>query len=204
MSSIIPRLRPLLRATIPFRAARFHAISAHYAEPRQIPFLPLFLQPSTYRPNYNKNAGGVQKDGDRKTKGPKPWNPATFFIWIFLMIGSQAIQQLTLKQEHADFLRKADGRIAVLREVIERLGRGEEVDVERMLGTGEDAEEKAWEEVIKEIEADDVLWQAQKLQKEAAAKQAEIRRLAEEEQGEEVVREGRRKRRRAREEARFL
>lgn len=140
------------------------------------------------------------------------------------MIGSQAIQQLTLKQEHADFLRKADGRIAVLREVIERLGRGEEVDVERMLGTGEDAEEKAWEEgmyptnsfagqgrdidgkstVIKEIEADDVLWQAQKLQKEAAAKQAEIRRLAEEEQGEEVVREGRRKRRRAREEARFL
>lgn len=58
--------------------------------------------------------------------------------------------------------------------------------------------------VINEIEADDVLWQAQKLQKEAATKQAEIRRLAEEEQGEDVVREGRRKRRRGREEARFL
>jgi len=161
----MPRLRPLLRVPAHFPAARFHAIPAHYSEPRQIPFLPLFLQPSTYRPNYNKNAnGGVVKDGDGKTKASKPWNPATFFIvctvyrlqvlaasltrvqWIFLMIGSQAIQQLTLKQEHAEFVRKADGRIAVLREILERLGRGEDVEVERMLGTGEEAEEKAWEE----------------------------------------------------------
>jgi len=62
------------------------------------------------------------------------------------MIGSQAIQQLILKQEHAEFLRKTDGRIAVLREVIERLGRGEDVNVERMLGTGVEAEEKSWDE----------------------------------------------------------
>jgi hypothetical protein len=43
-------------------------------------------------------------------------------------------------------MRKADSRIAVLREVIERLGRGEDVDVEAMLGTGDEKAEKDWEE----------------------------------------------------------
>jgi hypothetical protein len=62
------------------------------------------------------------------------------------LIGSQAIHQILLKHEHADFMRKADSRIAALREVIERLGRGEDVDVEAMLGTGDEKAEKDWEQ----------------------------------------------------------
>jgi hypothetical protein len=67
-------------------------------------------------------------------------------------------------------MRTADVRIAALRGVIEKLSRGEEVDVERMLGTGDERMEKEWEEVLKEIEEDDVLWKARQLQREAQEK----------------------------------
>jgi hypothetical protein len=65
---------------------------------------------------------------------------------MFIAIGSQAVWQIVLKHEHADFTRKADVRIGLLREVVERLGKGEDVDVERILGTGNEKEEKAWEQ----------------------------------------------------------
>ncbi|KAF8539617.1 hypothetical protein BDD12DRAFT_699364, partial [Trichophaea hybrida] len=136
-------------------------------------FLPRFLQPSTYKPSYGKSSVEDKTGAKPKAAGSKPWNPATFFIWIFLLIGSQAIQQLQLKHNHADFDRKANTRIALLREVLDRLARNEDVDVERILGTGDPQEEKAWEEVLKEIEQDDVLWKARQMQKEAAAKAAE-------------------------------
>ncbi|KAA8893505.1 hypothetical protein FN846DRAFT_820688 [Sphaerosporella brunnea] len=188
----IPRLRPFLRAPLlrepahphPFCAARFHAISVHASAAREIPFLPKILQPSTYRPSYGKGKETAPSGSflsKLKGKYGGGYNPATFYIWIFLLIGSQAIQQILLKHEHADFVRKADNKIAVLREVIGRLGRGEDVDVEAMLGTGDEKEEKDWEQVLKEIEEDDVLWQARKLQKEAAAKRAEQERLDAEE-----------------------
>ena len=53
---------------------------------------------------------------------------------------------IALKHSHEDYMRQADSRIAVLREVIERLEKGEDVDVEKMLGTGDEKEEKGWEE----------------------------------------------------------
>lgn len=45
-------------------------------------------------------------------------------------------------------MRRANVKIAVLKEVIDRLHRGEEVDVEAMLGTGNEKDEKSWEEGI--------------------------------------------------------
>ena len=63
------------------------------------------------------------------------------------MIGSQAINLISLKHEHKDFMRRTENRIDLLREVIERIERGEEdVDVEKLLGTGVESEEKAWED----------------------------------------------------------
>lgn len=56
-------------------------------------------------------------------------------------------------------MRKADLRIGRLREVVEKLQRGEEVDVERVLGTGDEDEEREWEEALKEIEREDNQWQ---------------------------------------------
>lgn len=76
----------------------------------------------------------------------KEWNPATFFILIFLLIGSQAIRMIALRHEYRDFTLKTDARIAALKEVIEKVKAGEEVDVERILGTGDDAREQEWEE----------------------------------------------------------
>ncbi|KAI8634583.1 hypothetical protein F5Y19DRAFT_117803 [Xylariaceae sp. FL1651] len=93
----------------------------------------------------------------RKKVKPKEWNPATFFIVIFLLIGSMSIQMIALRKDFATFMRRAEVRIGLLREVVEKLQRGEEVDVEKTLGTGEVEKEKEWEEVLREIERDDIL-----------------------------------------------
>lgn len=88
---------------------------------------------------------------------------------------------MTLKREMANYSRKADAKIALLREVIGRVQKGEDVDVERLLGTGDEKEEKEWADgtcltlnlptllnianddtVLKEIEQEDLAWAARK------------------------------------------
>jgi hypothetical protein len=76
----------------------------------------------------------------------KEWNPATPYIVLGLLVGSQAIQSLWLKQERAHSLRRAEAKIGVLREVIERVQNGEDVNVEKVLGTGEQESEREWAE----------------------------------------------------------
>lgn len=76
----------------------------------------------------------------------KEWNPATFYIVIFLLIGSMAIQMISLRNNFTAFTRRADVRIGLLREVIERIQNGEEVDVEKVLGSGDTENEAAWEQ----------------------------------------------------------
>jgi len=76
----------------------------------------------------------------------KEWNPATFYIVIFLLIGSNAIQMIALRNDFLAFSRKADAKIGLLREVLERIQKGEEVDVKGLLGTGDKDQEKEWEE----------------------------------------------------------
>ncbi|KAI1744020.1 hypothetical protein F4680DRAFT_327264 [Xylaria scruposa] len=93
----------------------------------------------------------------KKKPKSKEWNPATFFIVIFLFIGSMSIQMIALKRDYATFIRRAEVRIGLLREVVEKLQRGEDVDVEKALGTGDAEKELQWEEVLREIERDDIL-----------------------------------------------
>ncbi|KAG4029066.1 hypothetical protein MFRU_017g00060 [Monilinia fructicola] len=85
----------------------------------------------------------------------KDWNPATFFIWIFLLIGSMSIQMIALRNEHATFSRRADAKIGVLKEIIQRIRNGEKPDVEALLGVGDREQEREWEEVLQEIERED-------------------------------------------------
>ncbi|KAH9884458.1 hypothetical protein F4778DRAFT_560477 [Xylariomycetidae sp. FL2044] len=92
----------------------------------------------------------------------KEWNPATFYIVIFLFIGSMSIQMIILKKEFSTFMRQSDVRIGLLREVVEKLQRGEEVNVEKALGTGDAQKEQEWAEVLREIERDDTLKNAGK------------------------------------------
>lgn len=61
-------------------------------------------------------------------------------------MGSQAIQTLWLKQERAHAARRADAKIGVLKEVLGRVQRGEEVDVEGVLGSGDAVREGEWDE----------------------------------------------------------
>ncbi|KAI1368479.1 hypothetical protein F5Y08DRAFT_265938 [Xylaria arbuscula] len=99
---------------------------------------------------------------EKKKPKSKEWNPATFYIVIFLFIGSMAIQMIALKRDFATFMRRAETRIGVLREVVEKLQRGEEVDVDKALGTGDEEKEKEWEEVLRELERDDILKNSKK------------------------------------------
>ena len=68
--------------------------------------------------------------------------------WIFLLISSMAVQHIQFDRGRTNFKRKADARIALLRGVLERLGRSEDADVERLLGTGSEADELEWEQGI--------------------------------------------------------
>ena len=65
-------------------------------------------------------------------------------------------------------MRKAEAKIAKLKEVIEKLHKGEEVDVERVLGTGDETQELEWEEALREIESEDRMWQTNKRKRQEA------------------------------------
>jgi Family of unknown function (DUF5321) len=53
---------------------------------------------------------------------------------------------MNLKNEMKAESRKADAKIALLREVIQRVQKGEDFDVERLLGTGDPKQEQEWKE----------------------------------------------------------
>ncbi|KAJ4391743.1 hypothetical protein N0V93_005363 [Gnomoniopsis smithogilvyi] len=84
----------------------------------------------------------------------KEWNPATFFIIVFLLIGSMSIQMISLRNRFDAHTRRSEVRIGLLREVVEKLRDGEDVDVENVLGSGDPEKEAIWEEVMNEIEKD--------------------------------------------------
>lgn len=87
------------------------------------------------------------------------WNPATFFIVISLIIGSNAIQLVSLKTRRLNYKRSTEAKLSLLREVIGKVQRGEDVDVEAMLGTGDPEREKEWEEVMKDLQQEVDVWE---------------------------------------------
>lgn len=76
----------------------------------------------------------------------RQWNPATFFIVMFLFIGSMSIQMIALRNSFNRYMRQSTARIGKLREVVEKIQNGEQVDVEKILGTGDPKQEADWEE----------------------------------------------------------
>ncbi|KAL4949585.1 hypothetical protein BDW69DRAFT_72291 [Aspergillus filifer] len=132
--------------------------------------LPRILQPSfwaTIIPKAFRNAPSSSPSAPKS----REWNPASYYIIIFILIGSQAIRMIMLKNEYNGYLRSTDAKIRLLREVIEKVKRGEDVDVRKLLGTGDVGVEREWDEVLREIEREDSLWhQKQKQKHEAEAK----------------------------------
>ncbi|KAE8147729.1 hypothetical protein BDV25DRAFT_28526 [Aspergillus avenaceus] len=123
---------------------------------------------NSFIPKFLRNRGSQ----DTRSAKSKEWNPASFYIIIFILIGSQAIRMIALKNEYAAYTRSTDAKITLLREVIQRVKNGEKVDVERLLGTGDQAKEREWEEILREIEEEDSLWH-RKSKKEEAERQAQ-------------------------------
>jgi len=146
--------------------------------------LPRILQPSLWEtiipPAVRAKTRSLLNDRE-----PRPYNPASYFIWIYIFIGSQAIRIITVKDEYQTYSRKADLQIDKLREVVRKLLAGEEVDVEKVLGTDVPEEENAWEEALRQIENEERAWQLSKREKrEARAKKvAETEKETQEEQG---------------------
>ena len=82
-----------------------------------------------------------------------------------------------VKNDFATFIRKADLKLEKLREVIGKIQRGEDVDVEKVLGTGDETQEQEWEEALRELQEEDRLWQSNakksREEKERLAKEAQ-------------------------------
>ncbi|KAI3394158.1 hypothetical protein diail_3168 [Diaporthe ilicicola] len=98
------------------------------------------------KPLRRENRTGGKGGAPAAKPKSKEWNPATFFIGIFLLIGSLSIQMIALHKSFDAFMRRSDVRIGLLREVVERIQNGETVDVEKVLGTGDPDKEAEWEE----------------------------------------------------------
>ncbi|PSN69920.1 hypothetical protein BS50DRAFT_571242 [Corynespora cassiicola Philippines] len=199
-------LRTLLRSPPPSRTlltlalrpqSRFFALAAALPHtPTRHISTPRILQPSFWRdmiprplrPGSSENTIAAAQPDQPKAK--KEWNPATPYIILAMLVGSQAIQTLWLKQERSRDLRRAEAKIGVLREVIERVQRGEDVDVEKVLGSGVEGEEEEWTQVLKDIEEEELLFQSKK-QRRAARRAAEVEGEKEKvEEAQEIVDDG--------------
>ncbi|KAI9786077.1 MAG: hypothetical protein M1816_008105 [Peltula sp. TS41687] len=124
--------------------------------------LPQVARPSLWQTLIPRFMRDRSQTAPSKRVGRKEWNPATFYIVIFLFIGSQAIQMIALRTEFTAFSRRADARISLLKEVLDRVQKGEDVDVEGLLGTGDEEREREWEDVIQQIQEEEALYQARK------------------------------------------
>ncbi|KAI9849622.1 MAG: hypothetical protein M1837_002747 [Sclerophora amabilis] len=78
---------------------------------------------------------------------------------------------IAIRNDSSAFSRQADAKIGLLKEVIERVQRGEVVDVAGLLGTGDKSREREWEDVLREIQEEDALWRkrSKKRNKESSA-----------------------------------
>ena len=65
-----------------------------------------------------------------------------------------SVQMIALRNDFAAISRRADAKIGLLKEIIERIQKGEEVDVEGLLGTGDREREKEWEEGMSFVSVD--------------------------------------------------
>lgn len=138
LSRRLPATRPNLRPTL-LHTARAVSTVPRIAETS-------FWKSLIPKPWRRENRPVRDPNAPKQSWLSKEWNPATFFIIIFLLIGSMSIQMISLRNRFDAHTRRSEVRIGLLREVIEKLQRGEKVDVEKVLGSGDPEREAIWEE----------------------------------------------------------
>lgn len=68
------------------------------------------------------------------------------------------MQMIGLRMRFNTSINRADAKISLLKEVIERVQKGEEVNVEGLLGRGDPQQELEWADVLREAENDSELF----------------------------------------------
>ncbi|KAG5954044.1 hypothetical protein E4U58_000221 [Claviceps cyperi] len=98
------------------------------------------LIPKPFRKDNRKHGEG---------KKSKEWNPATFFINMFILIGSMPIQMIALRKQSKEYDRQSSLKIARLSETLRRLRNGEEADGDEILGGADEAQKDLdWAELL--------------------------------------------------------
>lgn len=72
-------------------------------------------------------------------------NPATPFVLLGLLLGSQSVRLIALRMEREKIREKTEARLRTLREVLEAVKAGEDIDVRARLGTGKEKDEREWQ-----------------------------------------------------------
>lgn len=78
-----------------------------------------------------------------------------------------------------NFSRKTEAKLGLLREVVQRVKNGEEVDVKGLLGTGDPKSESEWDEVMKELGETDMVAEGKRKREEKRREKARLREEAE-------------------------
>jgi hypothetical protein len=138
----ILRAPPTLRSFLFARYASNSSIIEH---------LPRIAQPSlwkTFIPRFLRRdpsaSASLPKDNRQGFWARFLANPASGVIILGMLTGNAAIHLIRVKRDMTLYSRKADQKIELLREVIQRVQNGEEFDVEKALGTGDAKMEEEW------------------------------------------------------------
>ena len=89
-----------------------------------------------------------------------------------------------------NYSRKTEAKLSLLREVVQKVKSGEDIDVRKALGTGDPEQEAEWEEAMKELETNDPLEESMRKREAKLANKAEKKRLRDEEKIKARDREG--------------
>lgn len=160
MSTIRLRLGTQCARRQPWLRAFSDSTKLHSADQSKLPRIanPAFwsqLIPRAFRSASDedsaRNRAKIRAAGDQERR------TAIAFLVLGLIVGSNAINLISLKRDMLNFSRQTDARLGLLREVVQKVKDGETVDVKKALGTGDPEAEKEWEQVIKELGTTDML-----------------------------------------------
>ncbi|KAF2859038.1 hypothetical protein K470DRAFT_250029 [Piedraia hortae CBS 480.64] len=99
------------------------------------------------------NAAEAAERAQARAERPSFWaSPYSTFAFLGLLVGSNAIQIIGLRNDIANFNRKTDAKITALREVIQKLRSGQDVDVKGFLSTDDTAAEVEWDQFVRDLE----------------------------------------------------
>lgn len=126
------------------------------------------------------NATEAAERAVRRDAGAEERRTGIVFLILGILVGSNAINIIAIRREMLNFSRQTDAKLELLREVVQRVKNGEDVDVKRALGTGDPEQEREWEQVMKELEETDMLLENSKKREAKRAQKAEERKVRDE------------------------